>query len=95
MFFQAWSDAICVNKKPPIKFPDDCLDGRYALPVIYYVAGWTLFIAPKALTITVDKSQLFFMFLELYTINEQAAKVMRLPTSLVERRKWRMLVYCT
>jgi hypothetical protein len=45
--FQAWSDAICDNEKPPIEFPVDCLIGRYALPVVYYVAGWMLYSASK------------------------------------------------
>jgi hypothetical protein len=36
--FQVWSDAICNNKKPPIEFLVYCLIGRYALPVVYYVA---------------------------------------------------------
>jgi hypothetical protein len=35
--FMAWSDVICNNEKPPIDFPVDCLVGKYALPVIYYV----------------------------------------------------------
>jgi hypothetical protein len=35
------------------------------------------------------------MFAALHTIDEQSAKAMNLPTSLVERRKWRALVYCT
>jgi hypothetical protein len=60
--FQAMSDAICLNEKPPIEFPDHCFVGRYALPVMY-VAGWTLFSASKALTIAADKRQLFYMFL--------------------------------
>jgi hypothetical protein len=34
--FQAWSEAICINEKPPVQFPADCL--VYTLPVIYYVA---------------------------------------------------------
>jgi hypothetical protein len=33
VLYQAWSNAICINKKPPIKFPDHCLVGRYVLPV--------------------------------------------------------------
>jgi hypothetical protein len=37
--FHAWSDAICDNKKPLIEFPVDCLLGRYALPVVYFIAG--------------------------------------------------------
>jgi hypothetical protein len=36
--FHVWSDEICNNEKPPIKFPAYCLVGRYALPVVYYVA---------------------------------------------------------
>jgi hypothetical protein len=62
--FQAWFDAIRINEKLPIKFLDDCLVGRYALPVIYYVTGWTFFSTskPKALTIAVDKRQMFSCF---------------------------------
>jgi len=52
--FKAWSDVICDNKKPPIHFPVDCLVGKFALPLIYYVAGWTLFSASKASTVAVD-----------------------------------------
>jgi hypothetical protein len=37
--FHAWSDKICNNEKPPIEFPTNCLVGRYALSVVYYVAG--------------------------------------------------------
>ncbi len=47
VLFQMLSDAICINKKPPIKFPDDCLVGRYALPVVYYITGWTLYSTTK------------------------------------------------
>ena len=60
--FKAWSDVICDNTKPPIHFPVDCLVGKYALPVIYYVAGWTLFSASKASTVAVDSRPLFFRF---------------------------------
>jgi hypothetical protein len=52
--FQAWSDAVCDNKKPPIEFPVDCLVGRYALPVVYYIAGWTLLSMSKASTVAAD-----------------------------------------
>ncbi len=58
--FMAWSDVICDNKKPPIDFPVDCLVGKYALPVIYYVAGWTLFLMLKASTVAADNRPLFF-----------------------------------
>jgi hypothetical protein len=48
--FHAWSDEICNNETPPIEFLMDCLFGRYALPVVYYVAGWTLYSTSKALS---------------------------------------------
>jgi hypothetical protein len=46
--FQAWSDAICNNKKPSIEFLVDCLVRRYDLPVVYYVARLTQFSMSKA-----------------------------------------------
>jgi hypothetical protein len=93
--FQAWSDAICGNKKPPIEFPVDCLVGRYTLPVVYYVAGWTLYSASKASTIAADNRPVCFTFAASQTIDERVANRMSLPTSLVERRKWRASVFCT
>ena len=93
--FQAWSDAICDNEKPPIEFPVDCLVGRYALPVVYYVAGWTLFSMSKASMIAVDNRPVCFSFAAAQTIDGCAAKGMNLPSSLVERRKRRASVYCT
>jgi hypothetical protein len=92
--FNAWSDAICDNKKPPIEFPTSCLVGKCAMPVVYYVARWTLYIASKASTIAVDKRQLYFRFAASHTINKKEAKAVNLPTSLVERRKKRASVYC-
>jgi hypothetical protein len=93
--FYAWSDEVCNNEKPPIEFPTNCLVGRYALSVVYYIAGWTLYCASKALTIAIFKRPLYFMFAALHTIDEHSAKALNLPTSLVERQKWRALVYCT
>jgi hypothetical protein len=93
--FMAWSHAISDNQKPPINFPAECLVGKYALPVVYYVAGWTLYSASKASSIAADKRPLFFRFAAAQTIDGCAAKSMDLPTSLVERRKRRASVYCS
>jgi hypothetical protein len=93
--FMAWFDVICNNKKPPIDFPVDCLVGKYALPVIYYAAGWTLFSILKAAMVAADNRLLFFWFAARHTIDECVAESMNLPTSLVERRKRRASVYCT
>jgi hypothetical protein len=67
--FLAWSHVIPDNQKPPINFPVDCLVGKYALPVVYYVAGWTLFSASKASSIAADKRPLFFRFVAAHTID--------------------------
>ena len=82
--FMAWSDVICNNEKPPIDFPVDRLVGKYALPVIYFVAGWTLFSMSKASTVAVDSRPLFFWFAARHTIDECVAKSMNLPTSFVK-----------
>ncbi len=68
--FHAWSDAICNNEKPLIEFPVDCLVGRYALPAVYYVAGWTLYSESKATTIAADKRLLYFMLAAAHTCDE-------------------------
>ncbi len=65
------------------------------MPVVYYVAGCTLYSVSKALTFPNVKRLLHFIFAALHAIAEQSAKVINLPTSLVERRKWRVLVYFT
>ena len=93
--FHAWSDAICNKERLLIEFPVDCLVGRYALPVIYYVAGWMLYSASKASTIVADKRPLYFMLVASHKCDERPAKMMNLPTSLVERRKRQTSVYCT
>ena len=49
------------NEMPPIKLRVDCLIVRYDLPVVYYVAGWTLYSVSKASTIVTDnKRPLYF-----------------------------------
>ena len=93
--FMAWSHVISDNQNPLINFLADCLVGKYALPVVYYVAGWTLYSASKASSIAADKRPLFFRFAAALTIDGRAAKSMDLPTSLVERRKRRVSVYCS
>ncbi len=93
--FMAWSHAISDNQKPPINFPADCLVGKYTLPVVYYVAGWTLYSASKASSIAADKRVFFFRFAAAQTIDGCTAKSMDLLTSLVERRKQRASVYCS
>ncbi len=93
--FQAWSNAVCDNEKPPIEFLVDCLIRRYTLPVVYYLAGWMLFSMSKASMVAADNRPVCFTFAASQTIDERAAKRMNLPASLMERRKWQALVYCS
>ncbi len=95
VMFMVWLHSVCDHDKPPVNFPDDCLVGKHARPVIYYVAGWMLYSASKALTVARDKRLLFFEFSESQSINEDMAKSTDLPTSLVDRRKRKSLVYCS
>jgi hypothetical protein len=95
VMFMVWSHSVCDHNKPPVEFPDDCLMDKHARPVIYYVAGWMLYSASKALTVARDKRLLFFGFFESQSIAEDMAKSMDLPTSLVDRRKRKSLVYCS
>ena len=50
VLFNGMMHFVCNYEKPPFKFPVDCLVGKYARPVLYYVAGWMLYSVSKALT---------------------------------------------
>jgi hypothetical protein len=94
-FFNEMMHLVCNYKKPPVKFTVDCLVGKYARPVLYYIAGWMLYSASKALTVAKDKRPTYYRFEAMHSIMESEAKMMVLPTSLVERRKQKLSVYCT
>ena len=88
LLFTTWLAKVCDNEKPPIEVPVDCLVGKYAQPVIYYVAGWTLFSASKALTVAENKRPVHRRFADAQCmISGGEAKSAGLPTSLVDRRK--------
>jgi hypothetical protein len=87
VMYMVWLHSVCDHDKPPVKFPDDCLVGKHARPIIYYVAGWTLYSTSKALTVARVKRLLFFKFSESQSIKEDMAKSKDLSTLLVDRRK--------
>ena len=72
--FMAWWNLVSNYEKPPVRFPTDCIVGKYAKPVIYYVAGWTIFRASKALTIARAKRTIYFDFASTHSVNESAAR---------------------
>ena len=69
--------------------------GKHALKVIYYVAGWTLYSASKALTKGIADRPLFQEFAQSQSINADKAKDLGLPTSLVDIWKRSVSRYCT
>jgi hypothetical protein len=84
--FNEMMHLVCNYEKPPVEFPVDCLVGKYARPVLYYIAGWTLYSASKALTVSKDKRPTYYRFAAMQCIIESNAMIMGLPTSIVERR---------
>jgi hypothetical protein len=78
---------VCNYEKPPVKFPSDCLVGKYARPFLYYIAAWMLYSASKALTVAKEKRPACYRFLATRSIMESKNKMMGLPTALVKRRK--------
>jgi hypothetical protein len=54
-----------------------------------------LYSASKASTIAAEDRPVCFTFVASHTVDERAAKMMNLPTSLVERRKQWASVFCT
>ena len=87
ILFLNWSYCAAECDKPPIEIPEQCLVGKYARNVIYYVAGWTLHSMSGAKTVAANDRQLYFDFVLDNTLDEKEAKDACLPTSLVERRK--------
>jgi hypothetical protein len=96
IIFMAWTRLVCGHTKPPVEFLVDCLVSKHARPVIYYVTGWTLYRASKALTIAKDKRPVFHQFADVHSIDKDSSKSMSLPTSLIDRWKHNLLsVYCS
>ena len=94
--YMEWAHSAIDDERPSVSFPDESIVGKYALPVIYYVAGWTLHSASKALTIAQGKRSKFHLFVNGHSIGKEAAQNDRLPTAIVERRRRRNAqVFCS
>ena len=87
ILFEEWSYCAMDSEKPSVSIPDECLVGKYARPVIYYVAGWTLHSLSKALTIAQDKRGVYQRFSTNHCLGADEAKDLDLPVSVVQRRK--------
>jgi hypothetical protein len=77
----AWTGLVCNHKRPPVEFLVDCLVSKHISPVIYYLTGWMLYKASKALMIAKGKRPLYHQFAGVHSIDEDSAKSMSLLTS--------------
>jgi hypothetical protein len=87
VLFNEMMHLVCNYKNSPVEFPVNCLVGKYARPVLYYIAGWTLYSASKVLTGAKVKRPTYYRFAATHSIMENRAKMMGLPTSLIKKRK--------
>ncbi len=95
--FMAWSHLVCDREKPSVKLPSNCLVGYFAIPVIYFVAGWTIYKVYKALTVARGKSPVYYR-LQICSCAEYQCKFGKsigLTTDLVDRRQCGSSMYCT
>ena len=83
------------GERPPVTLPEDCLVGKYALPVVYYVAGWTIHSLSMAQTIAKDKRAIYQQFAQQHNVGEKEATEQDLPISLVLKRNFRSLLFCS
>ena len=86
LFFN-WSYSAADSERPEVTLPENCLVGRFARPVIYYVAGWIVHSMKSAGGVSASEKQHFFDFVVHNSTNADAVKKANLPTTLVERRK--------
>lgn len=87
--YQAWVRASASAERPPVQIPGKVKLGKYARPVIYYVAGWTLYSASRALTISVQEREKFSQFAQRNNTTKEDAEKDNLPIDLVEKRSAR------
>lgn len=92
LFFE-WSNASVDTDRPAIEFPAENLVSKYALPVVYYVAGWTLSSVSLAKLAARHKRPIFASFASIHCIGRKDAEQANLPISLVVRRQRKSLSF--
>ena len=86
IIYQEWVRTSADGERPPVQIPGKVKLGKYARPVIYYVAGWTLYSASRALTISVKEREIYFSFVRRNNTTKEDAEKAKLPIDLVEKR---------
>ena len=73
-------------ERPSVQIPGKVKVGKYARPVIYYVAGWTLCSASRALTISLQDREKYVLFVQRNNTTKEDAQKEKMPIDLVEKR---------
>ena len=96
VMYHEWTHTAIDSERPSVEIPGGVAVNRYARRVIYYVSGWTLFSALRALTITGTERGKYFVFVQAHSIGKVAVQDANLPISIIEKRKRKSAkVYCS
>ena len=90
IYQECWVRTSADGERPPVQIPDKVKKlGKYVRPVIYYVTGWTLYSASRALTISLQEREKYFLFVQRNNTTKEDAEKENLPIDLVEKRTTR------
>ena len=65
IYQECWVRTSADGERPPVQIPDKVKKlGKYVRPVIYYVTGWTLYSASRALTISLQEREKYLLFVQ-------------------------------
>ena len=65
VMYHEWTHTDIDSERPSVEIPSSVAINRYAHPVIYYVSGWTLFSASRALTVAGKERGKYFLLSKL------------------------------
>ena len=80
--FFLWSRSMADDERRAIQIPDEDLVAKYSLPVVYYVAGWTLQCTSLALLVGENDRFKYQSFANNHKLTTQSAKDASLPCDL-------------
>ena len=95
VLFAVWSLLLVDNERPEVEIVTSDLVHKRSLPVLYYVAGWTLQRASLSKTVALSDRQINQSFATLHSIGRESAKEADLPISLVELRQKKCLFFAS
>ena len=93
--YRLWSRMLVEDNGGKVEIPTEDLVGKYALEVVYYVAGWTLQRTSLALGVAEVKKGVYKQFAASHSIEMEEAREANLPSSLVELRRKKKLFFVT